>query len=94
MSASPSLWIDRGWFVKNGVENLTESLNAKILLTLGSLERHTQKAQKDLLIDEIVEMLKTKIYNGVNYQEFANQTHGSSIPYVLKWSLYEFMKQD
>lgn len=101
-SASPSLWIDKGQLIKNNVRNSTEYLNAKLFLTYGSLERHTQKTTQanqvfqaqDLDIDEIVEMLKIQIPNGVNYQEFANQTHGSSIPYALKWSLYEFMKQD
>ncbi len=101
-SASPSLWIDKGQLIKNNVRNSTEYLNVKLFLTYGSLERHTQKTTQanqvfqaqDLDIDEIVEMLKIQIPNGVNYQEFANQTHGSSIPYALKWSLYEFMKQD
>lgn len=102
VSASPSLWIDRGQFVKNSVANFTTSLNAQMLLTYGSLERESQiTTQADKIsqgkvvdIDEIVGILKAQIPYGVNYKEFVNQTHGSSIPYALQWSLYEFMKQD
>ncbi|RDU58155.1 alpha/beta hydrolase [Helicobacter sp. MIT 99-5507] len=95
--ASPSLWWGQGEIIKQDLESMqNNNTPLNILFTLGSLEKtathKTTKPQKITLQEVISNLKKSNSNNSIKYVEFANQTHGSSLPMALiqalKW-LYE-----
>ena len=96
--ASPSLWWGQGKFIKKDLESIQDnSTPLNILFTLGSLEKNashkTIKPQK-ITLQEVILTFKNNPNNHIKYIEFANQTHGSSIPLALIESLKWFYKID
>lgn len=105
--ASPSLWWGFGSFVEAYKQQaLKEDLSkAHIIFTRGDLEVQGQQnhLSKSLLqskqnreypkLEELVAFFNAKSPN-VIFKEFANQTHGSSLPLAMMLGLEHFMNEE